>query len=97
MTPTNNIDNTRLFGSICLDDILKELIVTGSNGKHYLQEIIDKKREPGNNSHIGDLRPSTAPTRSAMRAEQHREYVERKRLEAMEEQPQDDKRNTYGQ
>ena len=117
MKPTNNIDNTRLFGSICLDDIPKELIVTGSNGKHYLQVIIDKKREPGkygnthcikcyvrakdrkpgNNSHTGDLRPSTATTRSAMRAEQHREYVERKRLEAMEEQPQEDKRNTYRQ
>jgi hypothetical protein len=117
MTPTNNIGNTRLFGSICLDDIPKELIVTGRNGKRYLQVIIDKRREPGKcgnthyikfyvrakdrkpgeNSHIGDLRPSTAPTRSGLRAEQHREYVERKRLEAMEEQPQEDKRNTYGQ
>lgn len=117
MTPTNNSDNTRLFGSICLDDIPKELIVIGRNGKRYLQVIIDKRREPskygnthcikfyvrtkdrkpGNYAHIGDLRPSTAHTRSDLRAEQHREYVERMRREAMGEQPQEDKRNTYGQ
>lgn len=37
--------SVNLYGSICLSDIPKELIITHSNGKKYLNVSINERRE----------------------------------------------------
>ncbi len=39
------------FGSICLSDIPKELIITGKNGKKYLNVVVNERRTPGQYGH----------------------------------------------
>lgn len=59
---------TNLYGSICLSDIPKELIVTAKNGKKYLNIQVNARREV---SQYG----MTHYIKAATRKEQRREGV----------------------
>ncbi|MCM1440632.1 MAG: hypothetical protein NC131_15755 [Roseburia sp.] len=39
------------YGSICLNDIPKELITTAKNGKKYLNVVVNRRREVGQYGH----------------------------------------------
>ncbi len=52
------MEELNLYGSICLSDIPKELIITATNGKKYLGISVRERREVGQYGHTHYIKAS---------------------------------------
>lgn len=54
------MEPTNFYGSLCLTDIPKELIITGKNGKKYLNIEVRKRHQPSQYGQTHNIKAATS-------------------------------------